>query len=161
MESQGGCSVPPGQVHWNGSTIEFHLNWFPSTVASGVQEGRSRMICRTVSALPAGSGLAWGGRVECRDWTDCGSDGVWPFASRMNKCAGADVLAAVGTSKIILGHFSRFGLSAAIVMIARDYAAFLPAQHRVQSAYVCRRAASHHAVDGSVQLRTHGKTSSS
>ena len=32
----------------------------------------------------------------------------------MNKCAGADVLTAAGTSKIILGHFSRFGLPAAI-----------------------------------------------
>ena len=31
----------------------------------------------------------------------------------MNKFAGADVLAATGTSKIILGHFSRFSLPVA------------------------------------------------
>ncbi len=43
-----------------------------------------------------------------------GSDGIWPFASRMNKCAGADMPSVAGTSKIILGHFSRFGLPAAI-----------------------------------------------
>ena len=43
-----------------------------------------------------------------------GCEGVWPFASRMNKCAGADMWSVAGTSKIILGHFSRFGLPAAI-----------------------------------------------
>ena len=48
--------------------------------------------------------------VEAGSLAGCGIDRVWPFASRMNKCAGANVLAVAGTSKIVLGHFSRFGL---------------------------------------------------
>ena len=52
--------------------------------------------------------------VEAGSLAGCGSDEVWPFASLMNKCTGADMPSVAGTSKIILGHFSRFGLPAAI-----------------------------------------------